>query len=115
MTRRITTRGDAGGTVAMPRPLCCRAMGRRLRDGTVQYDAQFRETAIPDPPGGHAQYGIRCCPWCGVRLPQSLRSEWFRRLEALGVPDPWGDRRRIPHLFRSDDWWRDDASLAQPE
>jgi hypothetical protein len=90
-------------------------MGRRLRDGTVQYHPQFRETSIPEPSGGFSSYRIGCCPWCGVRLPRSLRREWFRRLDALGVPDPWDDRRRIPHVFRSDAWWRDDVRRSSQE
>lgn len=52
---------------------------------------------------GGGEWAIQFCPFCGTKLPQSRREEWFSKLEGLGV-DPW--RGQIPEEFRSDAWWR---------
>jgi len=44
------------------------------------------------------------CPWCGARLPRSLRDDWYRRLYALGYDDP--GEQDVPEIFNSDGWWR---------
>ena len=46
---------------------------------------------------------ISFCPICGEKLPESLRGEWFDRLEALGV-DPMNDP--IPAPYQDGSWWR---------
>ncbi len=47
---------------------------------------------------------IHYCPWCGDRLPPSLRGEWERRLAAQGLdpetPDP-------PDELGTEAWWRE--------
>lgn len=43
------------------------------------------------------------CPWCGEKLPTSLRDEFFDRLEELGLEPNDLD---VPLDLRSDAWWR---------
>ena len=57
--------------------------------------------------GGRSSVRITHCPWCGTKLPESLREEWFDRLDRLGL-EP-GDPA-IPESMRSDDWWRADQA-----
>ncbi|WP_425302983.1 DUF6980 family protein [Nocardia otitidiscaviarum] len=43
------------------------------------------------------------CPWCGAKLPDSLRDEWFDRIFDLGLDGP--EDVRIPVDMRTDAWW----------
>ena len=92
---------------------CCASMQREIEDSDIglSYDSRFREYRIAcRRTRGHIIKVLRFCPWCGRRLPRSLRNRWFQTLEALGIREPWfEDRRRIPKEFRSDLWWRDDT------
>jgi len=45
---------------------------------------------------------ITFCPWCGQKLPDSLREDWFDRLEQLGV-DPYS--AKIPEEFTDERWY----------
>jgi hypothetical protein len=63
----------------------------------------FREYGLLVHDGGESIIVIEYCPWCGVRLPESLRDEWFDQLEGLGV-DP--DCENVPEAFLIDAWWR---------
>jgi hypothetical protein len=47
---------------------------------------------------------IYFCPWCGRRLPASLREEWYQTLYGMGYNDP--GEQDIPDEFESDTWWR---------
>ena len=84
---------------------CCELMVEYLanEDNIIDFDATFREYGIPVHDGGSSEIVIRWCPWCGTRLPSSLRDRWFDEIEALGfeIGDPG-----IPERFRSDAWWR---------
>jgi hypothetical protein len=71
-------------------------------DTLISYTARFREYALIIHDGGMSGVGIAFCPWCGRRLPDSLRDRWFDELERLGV-DPWEDR--IPPEFEDDRWF----------
>jgi hypothetical protein len=71
-------------------------------DCLVSYSPRFREYGLIVHDGGTAVSGIRFCPWCGARLPESLRDRWFAELEALGI-DPGGGE--VPQRFRSAEWW----------
>ena len=47
------------------------------------------------------------CPWCGFKLPTSLRDEWFHILRTeYGLDNPCDDKRKIPKEFKSDEWWK---------
>lgn len=45
---------------------------------------------------------IEYCPFCGEKLPDSLRNEWFDRLDELGLEPDDDD---VPFAMRSDRWW----------
>ena len=67
----------------------------------VTYNAKFREYGITYPGSGSVQL-IRFCPWCGSRLPESLRDAWFAELDRLGLEpeDP------LPDRLKTDAWWK---------
>jgi len=44
---------------------------------------------------------IQYCPWCGKKLPQSVRNRWFEALQTMGL-DPGDDR--IPPEFEDERW-----------
>jgi hypothetical protein len=79
-------------------------MTDRLADETsILYVPKFREYGLPVSDGGSSFVCIRFCPWCGARLPASLRDQWFDALEKLGL-DPYGED--FPEEFISDSWWK---------
>jgi hypothetical protein len=47
---------------------------------------------------------IRFCPFCGVRLPNDKRRQWYEALKQIGV-DP-EDADSIPASFKSSQWWK---------
>jgi hypothetical protein len=48
--------------------------------------------------------GIRYCPWCGEKTPESRRDEWLARAGTLGVTDQ--NDPRLPDELKSDAWYR---------
>jgi hypothetical protein len=70
-------------------------------DQVVYYSPAFREYGVISHPAGEVAV-IGFCPWCGTRLPESLRDRWFADLEVMGI-DPWVNE--IPERFRSSVWW----------
>jgi hypothetical protein len=72
-------------------------------DVLVAYSAVFDEYGIVVHDGGNSYARIDFCPWCGSRLPESKRDQWFEALEATGV-DPLTDADAVPPAFRSDEW-----------
>ena len=84
---------------------CCDEMKRHLGDGEagISYSERFREYGIKILDGGSAILMIGYCPWCGAKLPVSLRDEWFDLLEKLGL-EP-GDPQ-VPEEMSSGLWWR---------
>lgn len=89
---------------------CCDAMVGHLanQDLPLAYSPRFREYGLRILDGGSAIQLIGFCPWCGRRLPDPLREEWFERLEQLSL-EP-GDSR-IPEEMKTDAWWRAAADL----
>ena len=79
-------------------------MQRALRDEDVPliFVPKFREYGIRVLDGGSSFIELYYCPWCGKKLPRSLRAEWMRRVRKLGL-EP-GDRR-IPKKFNSNRWY----------
>jgi hypothetical protein len=67
------------------------------------YIPKFREYGIRIFDGGSSFIVISYCPWCGEKLPVSLRSEWFRRIEELNL-EP--DSLELPIDFATDQWWK---------
>jgi hypothetical protein len=80
-------------------------MAEHIRAGEVAvvYVDHFREYGIRILDGGTSFQEIAHCPWCGCRLPESLRGEWFDSIEGLGLAP--GDPS-IPEQYLSDQWWR---------
>jgi hypothetical protein len=70
------------------------------------YNSKFREYGIYILDGGQSWMVISHCPWCGSKLPESLRTVWFSTLydrfeDLTGTEDP-----RISEEFHSDEWWK---------
>jgi hypothetical protein len=84
---------------------CCKEMAYHLSEGevAVTYSLKFREYGIRYLDGGSATQLIHYCPWCGARLPESLRDKWFDEVFALGL-EP-GDPR-LPEQYKSDEWYK---------
>lgn len=83
---------------------CCQQMRNTISQGdlTLKYVPKYREYGIMHQNGGSYQM-IDFCPWCGEKLPASLRNEWFVRLDDLGFePEDC-----IPENMKSDAWWLD--------
>jgi hypothetical protein len=76
-------------------------------DIPVEWTAKFREIGINVLDGkggtvGESNILIAFCPWCGNKLPESLRDEWFSELERRNI-DPYGDN--IPDIFLDGRWY----------
>jgi hypothetical protein len=67
------------------------------------YIGKYREYGILYVDGGTSFGLIDYCPFCGVRLPQGLREEWFETLDSLGV-EP--DDSSVPTEMTDETWWR---------
>lgn len=74
-------------------------------DALISYSDKFREYGLVVHDGGSGSIRIGFCPWCGTKLPASLRDRWFEALAALGFEDPW--EQDIPEAFHSDAWYRE--------
>ena len=83
-------------------------MERTIREGEsgLEYLPILREFGIRVLDGGSSILVIHYCPWCGKRLPSSLRDEWFKRIEALGL-EPWDDG--VPEDMQTDAWWKNEG------
>jgi hypothetical protein len=88
-------------TVSIP---CCAQMEYALTEPDIPltWTPKFREIGIRVLDGGDSSILLLFCPWCGNKLPGSLRSEWFAELERRNV-DPYGDD--IPAEFLDDRWY----------
>ncbi|MEL4280489.1 MULTISPECIES: DUF6980 family protein [Shewanella] len=96
---------------------CCQDMQRAITldctqhkdiyscpDVLVSYIPKFDEYGLIIHDGGSASTEINYCPWCGKKLPESKRDEWFEELEKLGFDEP--SEQEIPVEFNSDAWYR---------
>ena len=84
---------------------CCSEMEMHANasDVPVIYNAKFREYGIHVLNGGSIVQLIAFCPWCGNKLPDSLRDSWFQRLDELKL-EPFDPA--IPVEMKSDAWWK---------
>jgi hypothetical protein len=71
-------------------------------DTLVSYSPKFNEYGLIVHDGGTSSVAISFCPWCGSKLPQSLRERWFTELEALGFDDPL--TQNIPAKYKTGEW-----------
>ncbi len=85
-------------------PHACDQVLTILVEGVVPlaYDDRYREYSLPVV-GESAVQIISHCPFCGERLPASLRPHWFSELERLGL-EPEGE---LPDAMRDGRWWRE--------
>jgi hypothetical protein len=80
-------------------------------DKVIVYYPRTREYGLPIYDGetvseNHLSYlQITYCPWCGSKLPGSLRSELLKQLEAHFGHDHFSILE-CPEEFSTDQWWR---------
>ena len=83
---------------------CCRQMKTAIDSEEipiVQF-VEIRELGLRVLDGGSSVIRLTYCPWCGQRLPESLRDRWFDELEERGI-DPATDE--IPPEFTDERWF----------
>ncbi len=89
---------------------CCELMDQLLEDPKVplQYYPLMREYGITLK-HTYAIQLIDYCPWCGTKLPESARNDYFRILKNEYHIKPGLDKKNdpnIPEEFKSDEWWK---------
>lgn len=72
-------------------------------DYVISYSETFDEYGLIIHDGGPSSYDINFCPFCGSKLPESKRDQWFDELEALGFDSPLFDDD-IPEKYKSGAW-----------
>jgi len=84
---------------------CCNSLEEHVCSNvSIRYIPKFREFGIVIDDGGSAMQVISFCPWCGAKLPNSLRDKWFDIVfDDLGFDAP--DSPGIPSEMHSDEWW----------
>ena len=83
---------------------CCEEMRQHISDtNLIDYSEIFDECGIPYPEDGVSIQLIQYCPWCGRKLPDSKRLDWFEELEQLGYENPLL-RDDIPAAYQSAKW-----------
>ena len=71
-------------------------------DTVLVFHELFQEYGIPVRDGGISYLVISNCPFCGARLPESGRNDWYDRIEAAGLDDtPFDD---LPEALRTVAW-----------
>ena len=85
---------------------CCDEMSKFIKDKEypILYVRKFREYGLKIFDGGTSFIIMNFCPWCGKKLPNSLRDEWFEKVWALGL-EP--ESKNIPAELKTDKWWRE--------
>ena len=88
---------------------CCPEMSAAVQDDDypVIFVPKFREYGLLIGDGGTSYQLIHYCPWCGSRLPETLRNEWFEKLESMSI-DPM-DEDAIPEKFRNEAWYTNEG------
>ncbi|TRW89323.1 hypothetical protein [Flavobacterium sp. GT3R68] len=76
-------------------------------DASIFHNEKFDEYGVKIWDGGTSCILIDFCPWCGEKLPNSKRDQWFDEIEKLGI-DPWNGE--IPEKYQTDKWYRENAS-----
>jgi len=77
---------------------------RDCPDVLIIHNERFDEYELLGRYGDHSVTTIQYCPWCGVKLPESMREQWVERLEALGFDDP--ATQEIPEEYKTGAWYR---------
>jgi len=82
---------------------CCSDMEEAVKDSEhpLYYSGAYQEFGMQL--AGQFEYSVlNYCNWCGIKLPESRRDEWFEKLEQQGI-EPW--EHDIPIHFLSSAWW----------
>ena len=84
---------------------CCEQMEDNILEmENISYNEIFDEYGIPCVEDrGFSVMLMKYCPWCGKKLPKSMRKEWVEQLESLGFEAPFF-RKKIPEKYRSSKW-----------
>jgi hypothetical protein len=93
--------------------VCCKQLRFAIKadDVPVVRWIKFREIGISVLDGGSSMIIWAHCPWCGRKLPNSLRSKWFAELQRRGI-DPWTGR--IPKEFKDATWYTKGLARRTP-
>lgn len=52
-------------------------------------------------------YGLLYCPWCGTKLPEDVRDQYYDLLINTYKIDPYDHAaENFPQEFTSDEWWK---------
>jgi hypothetical protein len=77
-----------------------------LKDGNgatgVEFVPKFREYGLTVPGQTTSMTLIEFCPWCGTKLPSSLRMPWFERIDELGIDEA---KDPIPEELQTEAWY----------
>ena len=93
---------------------CCEMMQMMIdQERSIVFIPEFREYGVPIRDGGCSILVMTYCPWCGKRLPDSLRDVYFDILEKAGIPYPCDDSE-LPEPMRSEKWWMEDPQYGPP-
>ena len=89
---------------------CCEQMDLLLEDPKVpiEYYPIAREYGLTLR-GSSAVQLLYYCPWCGTKLPESVRDLFFQILREQYNIDPGFDIKNDPNIppeFKSDEWWK---------
>lgn len=69
---------------------------------TLIFIPKFREIGIPLT--SESLLLVTNCPFCGSKLPESLRDQWFEKMvEIFG--DSWNPEDGVPAEFEDQIWW----------
>ncbi len=83
---------------------CCEEMRLHITEShLVDYDERFDEYGIYYHEDNVSVQLIQYCPWCGRKLPESRRDDWFEELEQLGYENPLLCDY-IPAAYQSAQW-----------
>lgn len=90
--------------------ICCNTLNKALSNkiAPLYYSDRLREYFLHnffDPTGGV----LAVCPWCGKKLPTSLREEYHDATQALNLPyeiDAFFDPEKLPKEFQTNEWWK---------
>ena len=72
-------------------------------DTPIYYVRKFNEYGLKIFDGGSSFIVLEFCPWCGEKLSESKRNQWFEEVEKLGI-DPWTED--IPEKYQTDEWYK---------
>ncbi len=93
---------------------CCDHMQMMIdEEKSIVFIPEFREYGVPIRDGGNSFLVMEYCPWCGSKLPGSLREEYFDLLEKSGISYPC-PKDLLPEAMHSEKWWQGDEKYDPP-